>query len=751
MIAPRMRQRTRTGVRGPLVVLVCLLVRSSCAQNAAQFVTWGDNAMAIEDYYGASKFYTRAMEMEGGRLELQWKYAEAGRLSNQYSEAAAMYEKVYRKDQGRTYPDALRWLGEMYLCAGKYDEARKTWLKVKQKARDKQGTTAIRADNALAGIALAKERMAEPEDVTIEHLPEPVNSYDSEFGARTGPDGKLYLTSLRGAINADDEVIDSAHYVARIFHSDTTAGAWMVPQATDSIQPGVSMANPAWTPTGLYLASRCDPRRPCRIVIGRGVEERSLTGLGEAQSTQPMVANFQGKETLFFTSDRVGGAGGLDIWLADFDGDRVSIVRPLGPPINTPGNESCPYYDADQGKLYFSSDFHPGSGGFDNFMSRDSAGTFTAPVNLMYPLNSPANDLYPTFDLKTRTGYFTSNRVGSLAKKGATCCNDIYRYHYPALRLAQRDSTGTVRAQDSLPGEAPTVAEKRITSLREKLPIRLYFHNDEPGPRSRDTLTALTYEATWRAYRALRPDYHRAWQGDTTAIEAFFRDNVDAGLARLNEFTTLLRQALDEGQRIELRVRGFASPLAESDYNARLSLRRISSLVNQLRTTQGGALRPFLESGALRLVKSPFGEDRSATGVSDRLDDLQGSVYSVGAALERRIEIEQVMDAGAGAQPLSAPLTLDMGPLLQGMERADTVRVLNDTGTPVTLHGAQLDCDCFRVQVPDEPIAPGTIVGIHVTFTGRLRPGHVSREAIIPTSGGAAILRLTITGTVIPH
>jgi len=738
-------------MRIPCLLLATALALMVRAQNAAQFITWGDNAMASGDFYGASKFYAEAMGTEGGRMELQWKYAEACRQSNQYPQAAAVYEKVQRKDQGRTHPEALRWLGEMQLCAGHYDEARKTWTKVKQKTKDKHGITAQRADNALAGIALAKELMAHPEAVAIDHLPEPVNSYDSEFGARPGPGGKLYLTSLRGELNDDEEVVDSAHYVARIFHSDTAAGVWAVPQATGDLRPGVSMANPAWSPGGLYLFSRCEARLPCRIMLGQDDGQRPLEGLGDAMSTQPMVVPFRGRETLFFTSDRPGGEGGLDIWMADLDGGSASNVRPLGPPINTPGNESCPFFDMDQQKLYFSSDFLPGFGGYDNFMSRDSAGVFTAPVNFMYPLNGPANDLYPTFDLKTMSGYFTSNRAGSLAKKGATCCNDIYRYSYPTLRRAQRDSTGTDSAQDSLPGEAPTVAEKRITSLREKLPVRLYFHNDEPGPRSWDTLSALSYEQTWRAYKALRPDYHRAWEGDTAAIEEFFREKVDAGLARLDEFTALLRQALDEGQRIELRVRGFASPLAKSDYNANLSLRRISSLVNHLREAQGGALRPYLESGALRITKSPFGEDRSAGGVSDRLDDLKGSVYSVGAALERRIEIEQVMDAGADARPLSAPIGLDMGPLVQGQEREATVTVRNDTDGPVTMHGAQLDCDCFTVRVPDHAIAPGDTAEIHVLFTGRLRPGRVSREAIIPTSGGPATLRLTITGTVIPH
>ena len=60
--------------------------------------------------------------------------------------------------------------------------------------------------------------MAAPDSlVETEHSPMPVNSYDSEFGARTGPDSALYFTSLRGEVNAEGAVKDTTDYHARIF------------------------------------------------------------------------------------------------------------------------------------------------------------------------------------------------------------------------------------------------------------------------------------------------------------------------------------------------------------------------------------------------------------------------------------------------------------------------------------------------------------------------------------------------------
>ena len=73
----------------------------------------------------------------------------------------------------------------------------------------------------------------------------------------------------------------------------------------------------------------------------------------------------------------------------------------------------------------------------------------------------------------------------------------------------------------------------------------------------------------------------------------------------------------------------------------------IESLVHYMERWNSGALLPYLHGtsasgGRLLIERSPFGKSTANPGVSDRLDDLRNSVYSVGAAKERRIEIEQV-------------------------------------------------------------------------------------------------------------
>lgn len=744
---------------------IALMAGSSFAQTADQFVTWGDNAVILGDHYGASKYYAAALDKEPGKLEVQWKCAEAYRLSNQYPEAAALYEKVQKKDLRKTHKETQRWIAEMWMCAGAYDDAEKAWRKALLVYKDTASTENKRARNGLLGCGLARRVMQRPDSALIDHLPEPVNSYSSEFAPR--PDSTtLYFTSLRGETNDDEEVIDTAAYRVQVFTTTFGTAGWSEPVALSEMVNGPGdNANSAWsTDRKWYYFTRCTPDGKCAIhacsfINGRLGEPQLIPGLSEeCNTTQPMVIRATTVDRLYYSSDGEGGEGGMDIWVCEITGTAILNARALHAPVNTPGNETCPYYLRDEKKLYFSSDFHPGLGGYDIFTSEDNGRTFTTPENVGYPLNSPANDLYPVFDPATRTGWFTSNRTGSLAKKGKTCCNDLYRFTYPKPEPVI----------DTTPPPDTTVAMKRIISLREKLPITLYFHNDEPNPRSWDTVTVLNYEETYRAYKALVPDYHSAWKGNEKGIglvNGFFRDRVDHGFDQLNQFIALLKEALDEGQRIELQVRGFASPLAKTDYNEHLSLRRIQSMINYLRVVNDGAFIPYLDGtaengGRLTIRKSPFGENTSASGVSDELQDLKNSVYSVGASLERRIEIEQVLLAPEEAVrvPDAKPRDLrqgtmaqNIGEVLEGEARDIVFKLKNGGKEPVMLVSSKADCGCTTAILSGTAIEPGSTQDVIVHFNGRAPVGDLKRTVTITTNGEPRTLSLIIHGTIIPQ
>jgi len=97
---------------------------------------------------------------------------------------------------------------------------------------------------------------------------------------------------------------------------------------------------------------------------------------------------------LYFTSNREGGLGELDLWVSEKDvtGDW-GIPSNLGNVVNTPYNEETPFISGDGNTLTFSSEGHGSMGGYDIFLSKLSSGLWTSPVNIGYPLSTTDDNI----------------------------------------------------------------------------------------------------------------------------------------------------------------------------------------------------------------------------------------------------------------------------------------------------------------------------------------------------------------------
>lgn len=125
---------------------------------------------------------------------------------------------------------------------------------------------------------------------------------------------------------------------------------------------------------------------------------------------------------LVFASDMPGGNGGMDLYRCRWLGGQWSEPENLGTTVNTARNEAFPFLATD-GTLWFSSDGHPGLGGYDVFAAPpDAGGRYGVVINAEAPVNSPADDIGFIIDVDGRTGYFTSDRAGG---RGA---DDIYAF-----------------------------------------------------------------------------------------------------------------------------------------------------------------------------------------------------------------------------------------------------------------------------------------------------------------------------------
>ena len=128
-------------------------------------------------------------------------------------------------------------------------------------------------------------------------------------------------------------------------------------------------------------------------------------------------------DALYFSSDREGGMGGMDIWVAYKTGDTWSDPINLGKSINTPGNEVFPYISAN-GALYFSSNGIGSGEDLDIFQTKKGTKGWDMPIRLEPPFNSPADDFGFIIDRDNKNGYFSSARV-----VGGLGGDDIYSFN----------------------------------------------------------------------------------------------------------------------------------------------------------------------------------------------------------------------------------------------------------------------------------------------------------------------------------
>jgi outer membrane protein OmpA-like peptidoglycan-associated protein len=189
------------------------------------------------------------------------------------------------------------------------------------------------------------------------------------------------------------------------------------------------------------------------------------------------------------------------------------------------------------------------------------------------------------------------------------------------------------------PATTTVNAEPAKTKLGVKsfLPVVLYFDNDQPDARTKATRTAKTYEQAYNAYYPLRTDFGA--KGDGAATVNFFDTKVKKGMDDLQKLASALVEITKSGEKVNLTVKGFASPLAPSPYNQALTGRRVSSIENYLSAYSGGVLAKYIKDGSIKLSLTTQGEETAKGGISDSAKDKKGSVYSVDASSERRVEI----------------------------------------------------------------------------------------------------------------
>lgn len=133
---------------------------------------------------------------------------------------------------------------------------------------------------------------------------------------------------------------------------------------------------------------------------------------------------------LFFSSDKPGGSGKSDLYYCTFLNGAWSEPVNMGPGVNSPQAENYPYSHP-SGKLYFTSDRPGGIGKLDVYYTTLTNGLWDAPVLLPEPINSRDDDFALVAEADMQSGYFSSNRRRE---------DDIYKFTSTIIRKTSCDT-----------------------------------------------------------------------------------------------------------------------------------------------------------------------------------------------------------------------------------------------------------------------------------------------------------------------
>jgi tetratricopeptide (TPR) repeat protein len=696
--------------------LGCVLT-SVAQNNLKKYLEFAQEQYEKGDYFYALSYYQKAMDIDSNTVDILWKFAETQRAYKEYRKAEYYYAKVYDREEARIYPSSLLNLGLMQKQNGKYEEALTTFKKAKKKYyKNKKGYLYKKSKRELESLVWVKSTIIDTADVLIQQLPETVNTKNSEFGHGIF-NNELIFSSLRGdSVSAIEEVYGT-EYKTSIYKSKIEEQQFLPSEIIQELFiEKLNSGNGTFSLDGTrFYFSQCVEQGYnyinyiCKIMVAQYSNGNwtYIDSLGPiinepgTNTTMPCIAEIDGTETLIFASNREDSKGGLDLYYSKIrNGNQFEKVRPIKA-VNSLDNEITPWWDNKHNRLYFSSSWHNGYGGYDVFYS-DYDNQFSAPVNVGIPTNSSANDLYyfKYFD----TSYVTSNRIGVMYSKNPTCCSDIFALTPPEKII-------------------PPTAEETLADLNKRLPVTLYFHNDVPNPRSWDTTTILNYIITYDAYTGMLNRYKREYanglRGDRAheaeeEIESFFIEFVNKGVADLQLFRDLLFKELERGAKINITVKGFASPLAKTDYNVNLTKRRIASIINYMREYNGGVFVKYLNAtapngGKVIFSQVPFGEYTANQLTSDNPNDMQNSVYSRAAAIERKIEIQSVsyLEDDKEFALITASPVKDMGQSKQGDQLEETFIIKNKSIEAIELDGFRIPCKCTGAEVDKTLLQPG--------------------------------------------
>jgi flagellar motor protein MotB len=427
-----------------IFILLFLLLIISCNSGFAQNLhttsnralkAYNDGKQSYDflDVKNAEKFLKEAIAVDKKFYEAYVVLGEMMTKLRRFSESADYYSKAVKLDS-LFYRPVFFPLANAEMMSGKYADALihyNVYL-VQPGISEKNKALTLKS---IEDCKFAVEALKKPVPFSPVNLGDSVNTSDDEYWPSITADGQtlmftrqqstgrampktqedFYVSHLdedtwKKAVNAGYPLNTTQNEGAQTISSD---GRYMYFTACDKPE-GQGKCD-------IYYSSFDGNNWSMPFNIGPPVNTR-------AWESQPSIS--ANGRMLFFTSNRPGGLGGMDLWYSIQNEERTwGLPVNLGKTINTSGDEMSPFIHFDGRTLYFSSNGRIGMGGFDIYFTKmNDDTTWTEPQNLGYPINTYNDEMGLIIDASGQKAYFSSKRDNIRGK-------DIYSFSvYESVR-----------------------------------------------------------------------------------------------------------------------------------------------------------------------------------------------------------------------------------------------------------------------------------------------------------------------------
>lgn len=406
------------------LVLATIFSSSLSAQSIRSLLRKGKQQYEVRAYTKAIETYQQILSRRDNQVEALSYIAECYRQLNQMEEAADHFAQAVQQ-VSQVEPIHILNFGKTLKALGRYGQAEQVFRIYAER-------NAPLGNHYAASCEFAASRQEMKSEFQVTN--EPINSTAADFGPTFYLDQVAFSsgrTDVQRSTYDWDGQAKNQLFVAQVGIDGLLQPArFLKGTATNRSEGPVS-----FSATGEKVAFTInDFISGIRSVPGPGNELvlylADLGSNGAWFNEKPFRHNTSDSQTgypcftpdgsaMFFASNRNGGYGGYDLYIAYREGNNWSIPINLGPTVNSAGDEISPFYDGQT--LYFASDYHYGFGGFDIFSATEDNGVWEKVTNLGQPVNSSRDDFGYIYDDFKNIGYFSSNRPGG---RGA---EDIYK------------------------------------------------------------------------------------------------------------------------------------------------------------------------------------------------------------------------------------------------------------------------------------------------------------------------------------